>query len=595
MEPIKFTPETRDMYDRRFGMFIHWGLYSHLEGRWKGHDRLMRTGRGDGSWTMLVNEIPLEEYSKVAYDFKPDPDWAEKLVVSAKKAGVKYFVFTAKHHDGFSMFKSKVTTYNSYDMCGRDFVKELADACRRHDLKLGLYYSHCLDWAERDAGGRNHCRPENDPTGLMAENYNYWDFPGELTKEEFAQYLERKVKPQTRELLENYGDIYIIWYDYPHDINSKQAKELYDFVKSIQPKCMVNSRVAHGFGDYSSLGDNMIPTVPTGIPTECLVTLNDTWGYLWYDDNWKTPEYTTELLVRCVTGETSLLMNVSPMKDGLLPKATEDILTFMGDWTRKYGEAVYSMQPNPLKTLVDWGYFGCRDNKLYVYIKDTTLGKYEICGLCGKLNKVTDPDGNALEFSQKGDEIKFTLSDKYGFLPVIVLEFEEKIEQAKKIIQCGNNLSLMPFFAKKRWADGHYSDVPFEYCIFAPDYNEFGLALNRACVIHEWQSPEEWVEWTATFKKTGEYKINLVFAPGDYDGGVELEVFKDGKSVLKINQDTLTESYRYELSKTGSQNKRTVYSLGKLNLEQSGEYVVRLKKHGTEKSMPVSHISFEME
>ena len=113
MELIKFTDETRDMYNNRFGMFVHWGLYSQTEGRWKEHEKLLRPKEGDGSWIMFLDEIPVKEYMEIAYDFKPDLDWAENLVTSAKNAGVKYIVFTAKHHDGFSLFKTDASPYNS--------------------------------------------------------------------------------------------------------------------------------------------------------------------------------------------------------------------------------------------------------------------------------------------------------------------------------------------------------------------------------------------------------------------------------------------------------------------------------------------------
>lgn len=594
MERIKFTDQTRDMYNNRFGMFVHWGLYSQTEGRWKEHDKLIRPERGDGSWIMACDEIPLEEYAKIAYDFKPDLDWAEKLVVSAKNAGVKYIVFTAKHHDGFSLFKTDATTYNSYDMCdGRDFVRELKDACDRHGIKLGLYYSHCLDWAESGGGGAHFISHDDTVTDDAMHN-NFWDFPEKLTPEAFAEYFENKVKPQVKELLTNYGDVYIIWCDFPHDITVEQSKELYDYIKSIQPECMVNSRVGHCFGDYSSLGDNMIPTTPANMPAESLVTLNDTWGYMWYDDNWKSPEYTTELLARCVASETSLLMNVGPEPSGKIPPATEDILTFMGEWMKKYSDAIYNMNPNPFKTKVDWGNIACKENKIYLYISDTSKKEYTLGGLEATVKQVTDPDGNALEFTQTEDEVTFSFEDKYGFLPVVVIECDKEITPVKEIVQCGDALSLFPIWGEKRCEDGQLKPLPFEFCLYDPEFGTYGLALNRACVIHEWIKPDEWLSWKANIKRAGKYEIKMTTALCDYDGGTEVEIYKDGKPVACVKADKFEEVYRYNLSKTGAANVRLVASVGNVTIENPGEYVINVKKTASEQPLPLSHVSFEV-
>ena len=592
MEFLKFTDQTRDMYDKRFGMFIHWGLYSQLAGMWNGQP--LPDGLQDGAWNMLYNKIPLEEYRKAADDFKPDTDWAEKLAASAKDAGVKYLVFTTKHHDGFSMFETKATTYNSADMCGgRDFVRELADACKRHGLKLGLYYSHCLDWAEKNGGGKQVLN-KLEPAGDNAMNNNYWDYPEELTHEAFTEYLETKVKTQVKELLTNYGDVYLIWFDYPHDITPEQSKDLYNYVKSLQPNCMVNSRIAHGIGDYSSLGDNMIPTTPIGMPAECLVTLNDTWGYIEYDDNWKSPEYTTELLARCITGQTTLLMNVGPEPCGKIPEESLEILSFMGEWVKKYSYAVYGMKANPLKTKVEWGNIGCKENCIYLYISDRAKKEYVLGGIEATAVKVTAPDGNELPFTQNGDEISFSFEDKYGFLPVIVIECDREITPAKTITQCGDSLNLFPLYAKKHCENGQYECVRVEYDIYNPEIKKHGLALNRACIIHAWDSPEEWLEWKAVVKKAGTYNVRITTALCDYDGGTEVEIYKDGNAVACLKDVKFKEEYRYNLSKTGDDNIRLVATLGKVTLEDAGEYTIVFKKTASKEELPLSHISLEM-
>ena len=589
MSLTNFTSLTQDMYDKRFGMFVHWGLYSQLGGMWNGEK--LPEGMQDGAWNMLYNQIPLEEYKKAAYDFKPDTDWAQKLVLAAKNAGMKYIVFTTKHHEGFSMFETSATDYNSVAMCGgRDFVRELSEACKRHGLKLGLYYSHCLDWAEKNGGGKRVLN-QLEPAGDNAKNNNHWDFPEPLTQEAFTDYLQTKVKTQVKELLTNYGEIYLIWFDYPHDISPTQSKELYDYVKSIQPNCMVNSRISHGVGDYSSLGDNAIPTTPLGMPAECLATLNDTWGYISYDDNWKSPEYTTELLARCITGGTTLLMNVGPMPDGNIPEESLKILSFMGEWIDKYSDAVYGMKSNPLKTKVTWGHIGCKGNSVYVYISDRTKKEYVLGGLESKVKKVIAPDSTELEFVQTEDELTFRFEDKYGFLPVIVIECDKEITPINTITQCGDSLNLFPLYGKKRCENGQYEPLRIEYDIYHPEITKHGLALNRNCIIHAWNDTEEWLEWNATIKQSGTYNAVLTTALCDYNGDISVEVLKDGISVAQISAE-FKEQHRYNLSKTGSDNIRIVASIGSVEIPEPGEYEFALKK-SSDKDLPVSHLTFE--
>ena len=308
----------------RFGMFVHYGIYSAIGGNWQ-----RKTIPWLGEWVQFKGEIPNSEYEAFAKkNFLPKQDFAKDLVRSAKKAGIRYIVLTAKHHDGFCLFKSSVDDYNTYDFYGRDLCRELADECRKEGIKLGFYYSHTIDWHEKNGAG-NVCRYSN----YLTNNRNYWDYPDNNI--DFEEYFRSKCIPQVKELLTNYGPLELIWFDYPHDITDEESKELRDIVKELQPNCLINSRIAHGLHDYISLGDNQLPITPTDSGIECLVTLNHTWGFRYDDNDWKSPESIISILSRTLSCNSTLLLNVGPRGDGTLTEETENILERIGKWTKE--------------------------------------------------------------------------------------------------------------------------------------------------------------------------------------------------------------------------------------------------------------------
>lgn len=562
---MEFTKEIERMYDDRFGMFVHFGLYSILAGEWKGQRQIEHPL---GEWIQWSLRIPNREYGALAQRFAPALDWADRLVHTAKDAGMRYIVLTSKHHDGFCLFRTAVSGYNSADLCGRDLVEELHKACRKYGLKMGLYYSHCLDWHEPDAGGQI-----NTYSNAPARNNNFWDFPERTgAPEDFAAYLRRKAFPQVEELLTRYPDLYLIWFDFPHNITMEQTEALRTLVKTLAPHCLINSRIAHGCEDYTSLGDNSIPSVPTGIPTECLVTLNDTWGYKWYDDNWKTADYMTGLLTRCIAGGTTLLLNVGPMGDGTLTPETTHILAEMGKWVEKNGQAVYGMRENPLRFMFDWGYLAYRENLLYAYISDKNNKKLSLSGLSMRVEAVARvSDGKAALWVQEGDTLTVTLPEAEEAQPVYRIMCDRLLTPCEKLVQCGGHLNLMPIWGRKLSAAGEEEALVFER-LYDPANGTHGLAINRTSLLDHWTDARECVYWDAHIR-AGCYRVTLSAAIGAYAGGVTLTVSKDGRSV-RTSVGTLTESTRYNLSRTGSDNIRVVYALPEIELPEDGDWRV---------------------
>ncbi len=314
--------------EARFGMFIHWGLYALPAGRWAG-----RRVPGIGEWIMKHALIGAGEYERLAATFNPEGFDADAWVRLAAEAGQKYLVITAKHHDGFCMFATEQTDYNIVDATpfGRDPMADLAEACRKYGLKFGFYYSQTQDWHHPNGDG------------------NYWDFNEDA--KDFERYIQGYVKPQVRELLTQYGDIALIWFDTPRRMTEAQSRDLLQYVHEIQPACLVSGRVGNTLGDYASTGDNAIPDVAIDIDWETPATINDTWGFKIDDHNWKTSQELIGKLVDIVSKGGNYLLNVGPTAEGLIPEPSAERLRAVGDWLHRHGEAIYGARPGPLQGL----------------------------------------------------------------------------------------------------------------------------------------------------------------------------------------------------------------------------------------------------
>lgn len=322
--------------DAQYGMMAHWGLYSLLAGEWRGR----RVGLDYAEWIQSRMPIPNAEYEQLAQCFNPIYFNADEWIRLAKDAGMEYFVLTSKHHDGFAMFRSKADPFNVVDATpfGRDVVEELANACARHDVKLGLYYSQELDWHHPHGGGYTNLTP---CSGVSWDNN--WDWP-DRSKKDFSICFEEKIKPQVEEILTNYGELCLIWFDVPHTITPAQSLELNRLVKHHQPNCLINSRIGNGAYDYVSLGDNEYPqeaptetadTDPNAIHGykyspyglyETPATMNTSWGFKYYDQNWITPEAIRANRERLKEMGVNYLLNVGPDGLGRIPSFCQEAL-----------------------------------------------------------------------------------------------------------------------------------------------------------------------------------------------------------------------------------------------------------------------------
>jgi alpha-L-fucosidase len=426
--------------DQKFGLFIHWGLYAIPAGVWKG-----KYVRGIGEWIMFRERIPVAEYAQLASQFNPVKFSGEEWAQLAHDAGMKYLVITSKHHDGFAMFKSEASKYNIVDATpyAKDPMADLSAACKKRNIGFGFYYSQDQDWHE--AGGRG----------------NDWDFP----KERDAQpYLEGKVFPQVREILSNYGELELIWFDTPGLLSVEQVTELRDLVKQKQPNCLLNSRIGHNKGDYVQTGDNAIPiqVYTHEGKWEVPATLNDTWGFKANDTNWKDPRDLIGKLVDIVSKGGNYLLNVGPTAEGLIPEASQRILRAMGQWLAVNGEAVYETDASPFWFPdITWR-ATVKPGKVYLHLLNWPGASFRFEGLASPVTKAYLLANKAeVPYRKEGEALVFTLPAEPLDINDTVLVLEIADQQAKVMPGFGarelpNRLDLHAWIARLRGEEIRY-------------------------------------------------------------------------------------------------------------------------------------------
>lgn len=341
--------------EARFGMFIHWGVYSLPAGIWDG-----RQIGGIGEWIMNRGKIPVADYQNMAKDFNPvkyDPDAWVKM---ARDAGMKYIVITSKHHDGFALFETKASKWNVVDATayGKDLLKPLAEACKKYDIRLGFYYSQAQDWNNPGGSAARKLTKEGweNPSSVTIDAYTnehkgHWD-PQQETKT-FAQYIDDVAVPQVKELLTNYGELAVLWWDTPTNMTDEAATKLQSLL-ALQPAIITNDRLKRpNFPGDHKTPEQRIPNLKDldGTDWETCMTMNGTWGYKSYDHNYKTPDKLIQNLLDIASKGGNFLLNVGPTSLGEFPPESVDILAKMGEWMKVNGEAVYGTKASP------WGLF----------------------------------------------------------------------------------------------------------------------------------------------------------------------------------------------------------------------------------------------
>jgi len=535
------TPAERDARmrwwrDAKFGMFIHWGVYAVPAGTYEGR----RIG-GIGEWIMNRGRIPCARYQEYAREFNPvkyDPDAWVRL---AKEAGMKYIVITSKHHDGFALFDSAVT---DWDIAGatpykKDLLAPLAEACRKHGIKLGFYYSQAQDWNHKGGAG------------------NGWD-PSQ--RGSMDDYIRDIAVPQVREILTKYGDDVpaVLWWDTPKGMNAERAKPLIELLK-LKPGIIHNNRLGGGFPGDTETPEQHIPA--TGFPGrdwETCMTMNGTWGYKSYDHGWKSVESMIHMLADIASKGGNYLLNVGPTAEGEIPQPSIERLKKIGEWMRVNGESIHGTRGNPLGA-VPWGRITTKHagNKATFYLHVFDWPADREIRLRGVRNKVAGArlldGGRNLNVASTDDGLTVKLPDEApdAINSVIALDFEGELKVVQPPVRAAANGSLT--------MQARDANIRSKGTAAVPRLERKGDAIN----IGYWHSPQAWLEWTVEVKQPGAFTVEAIVAARN--DGVRVTVGADGAAL------------EGDLPNTGDYGKFATVKLGRLDIAAAGRQVVTFK------------------
>ncbi len=496
--------------DGNYGMFMHWGLYSHLGGKWKGE-----TFYGIGEWIKRQMKISEADYMAVANEFHPSEFDAKAIVQTAQDAGMKWIIITSKHHEGFAMFKSQ-HPFNIVDATPfkRDPMKELSQACREAGLGFGFYYSHNQDWTAPGGSGGPATNPDGSPASL-------------------EQYFREKCFPQVKEICTQYGPLNFIWFDTPGNMPKELVVELADYVRKTQPNALLCSRIGHGMGDYESKGDMEVPPRNIEGLWETCDTTNDSWSYAWYDQNWKDSKEILHRLVSTVGRGGTYLLNVGPDGKGRIPEQAAKYLRQAGQWIKRYPQIVYGAGPSPWGHALPWGDVTTQGNTLSLVVFDWPGdGKLWLPGLQTEIEAagvVSDGKLLPVTWTKQGTWTVFQLPaaapDRPASVVAVKLKSAAKAEQLMEL--CPNVPSVLPVeFAET-------AGVEKKRLAWMEKFGEWKFATQAG----KWTA-EGRVTWTIDVAEAGDYHVDLTYRSDgptpwaiETDEGVTLQNCQNGSPV----------------------------------------------------------------
>lgn len=531
--------------EARFGLFIHWGVYSVPAGEWNGKTNY-------GEWFLEETKMPVSQYEKFAQQFNPVKFDAKAWVAMAKNAGMKYIVITSKHHDGFGMFRSDLT-----DWCikstpfPRDPLKELSVACQEAGIKLCFYHS-IMDWHHPDWGTRRA-----------------WNDKAPATPPDMDRYVAY-MKGQLKELLTRYGPIGILWFDGEWESPWTHARgvDLYNYVRSLQPQIIINNRVgkarsgmagmdkgAERVGDYGT-PEQEIPATGfgAGVDWESCMTMNHHWGYNKNDQHWKSTTTLVRNLIDCASKGGNYLLNIGPTAEGLFPEPSVERLAEIGDWMKVNHEAIYDTTASPFKKLA-WGRCTQKPGKLYLHVFDWPADGRLAVPLASAVKSAyllaTPTVKLTVDSSAEGKVVHVPAASPTPHAGVVVLE----IEGAPEV--------LATTAAIKPASDGAIT-------LKAADAELIGQRIkleskNGLPNIGYWIDAQDQVQWTVSIAKAGTYEVEAAYACAPDSGGSEC--------VLTLGNAELTAT----VEPTGGWDDFQTVTVGQITVGQPGTYTATLK------------------
>lgn len=519
--------------DARFGMFIHWGIYSVPAGFYKGEAQT-----NSAEWIMNKGKIPLHEYEKFADLFNPTQFDAKTFVGLAKEAGMKYMVITAKHHDGFAMFHSECNPFNIVDATPfkRDVIKELAAECAKQGLKFGFYYSQAQDWSH--------------PGGMG----NSWD--KKMQRVSTDVYVKEKAIPEVRQLLTDYGKIAIFWWDTPRKMSKEVIDSLYHITTDLQPEIITNDRLGDDYpGDHKTYERHLPKNMPEGTYWEICQPISGSWGYRSDDQDFKS----VPTLIRNLADASSMggnyLLNVSPTCLGTLAPTAVDHLQAVGAWMKVNSEAIYETEASPCGK-PDWGYITMKNvngkTKLYLQVFHWPADGKLVVQVRNKAKKAYLLANSSKIFSTKSSNEGLTISLK-GDAP-------DAINSVVVVELTGAPDAIAPK------AFGQDEDGVVSFVTESAEFENlqgYGVKYNSSkdCV-GSWKNEQERVYWTFAIEKPGTFNVTASIA-GTADSECTVEVNGQTKSV--------------KIPTTGSYEIFKPLEIGTFEIKDAGNYKITFK------------------
>ena len=525
------TPAQRDARmqwwrEAKFGMFIHWGVYAVPAGTYDG-----KQIGGAGEWIMHQGQIPCARYQQYAKQFNPvkyDPDAWVRL---AKEAGMKYIVITSKHHDGFGLFDSAATDWDVVDATPykKDLLKPLAEACRKHGIKLGFYYSQCQDWNHKGGSG------------------NGWD---QTQHGDMDAYVRDIAVPQVREILTKYGadTPAVLWWDTPWSMNRQRAAALIELLK-LKPGIIHNNRLGGDFKGDTETPEQEIPATGfKGRDWETCMTMNDSWGFKSYDNNWKSTESIIRMLVDIASKGGNYLLNVGPTAEGEIPQPSIERLQQVGTWMKANGEAIYGTHASPFKKLSFNGRCTQKPGKLFLHLFARPAGGTITLPMANKITKaylLADPN-TALQVADKTITLPDALPDPIA--TVVVAEIQGAPDVGDGAIG--------------QAADGSVT-------LRAADADITGAARlvdqGGTPNIGFWMDTSDTVQWPVNITRPGSFNVELTLAcnPGSENSEYEI-IAGEAKLTGKV-------------AATKDWNDYTTVKVGTLRISKAGKLTLIIK------------------
>jgi alpha-L-fucosidase len=535
--------------EARVGLFIHWGLYSVPAGIWKGEE----VKAAYAEHIQLRAQIPVKEYEQIAKQFNPVKFNAGEWVRTAKEAGLKYIVITAKHHDGFAMYDSAASDFNIVKATpfGRDPLRELAEACAAEGIRLCFYYSHAMDWHHPDSQG------------------NTWDYPGNIgaydpleswigdedKKTRFERYLQQKAFPQVRELLTNYGPVGIMWFDCGHKITDEQGETFVNLVRSLQPDCLVNRRVRReGFGDYENSSDNQLHVRISRKDWESIATLNNSWGYKKTDHDWKSAKDIVRQMIDVASMNGNFLINVGPTGEGEFDPKSLELLSEIGRWLKENGESIYGTTGSPIGK-PPWGRCTAKGNMLYLHVWHwPENGELIVPGVLNRVRRARLLAGERTSLPHgrlNAEDIRLEVPRQApdDIASVIAVELE-------------GDIAANPL---KRLFATSYANV---FGAFEGDIHGSRLRYDTGKKgrdnVTDWSDPADGISWRFRAAEQGSYRVEASYAVDGESAGGSFAVEIAGRTLSAVTRPT------------GGWYDFQPHDLGIVDIPAAGEYTLKV-------------------